>query len=435
MKLLKLTFLYALLLFCQVANAQLSLGNYAIESVNIVDVEQGEILYNYTIIITDGKISSLLPSSEYVANDTLHAIRMKGKYVIPGLIDTHVHLATNPTEEIRANAEKTLHEMLLSGVTSVRDMAGDTRALSSLSRDALVGDIVSPDIYYSALMAGTVFFSDPRTIASAQGGESGKMPYMREIADDTDLTLAVAEARGTGAKGIKLYANLTESEIDGIGTEAARQGIKVWAHAALPPTKPSAVIGAGVVSVSHSPMLVHEKYPEKKDLPKSWLEQDLSKDNTAFWDKEYKKLGVENLYEEMKQNGVILDATVSVYKHFVAGNQQQHWKYEMCKRITEAAHKAGVTISAGSDTDQATFVQEEMKLLVNECGFAPMEAIKAATVYAAQAIAMEKSEGTLEEGKKANLVILNGNPIENINNIDQVVLVIKSGKLYTGKGA
>ncbi|RYD22740.1 MAG: hydrolase, partial [Lysobacteraceae bacterium] len=68
----------------------------------------------------------------------------------------------------RAHTLEVLQAMLYSGVTTVRDMAGDARTLAGLSRDAGTGDIISPDIYYSALMAGPVFFTDPRTATSTR---------------------------------------------------------------------------------------------------------------------------------------------------------------------------------------------------------------------------------------------------------------------------
>ncbi len=206
----------------------------------------------------------------YIENDSTHSIILKNKFVLPGLIDAHVHFATDPTEERRDDAEKVLKEMLLTGVTSVRDMAGDTRALSSLSRNTLVGDIDGPNIYYSAIMAGPKFFSDPRTIATAQGGISGKMPYMKAIDSTSNLILEVAQARGTGASGIKLYANLPSQEINNIVKEAKKQGINVWAHAALTPTKPSDVISSGVISVSHVDMLLYEYFKSRKELVDKW---------------------------------------------------------------------------------------------------------------------------------------------------------------------
>ena len=209
MKNTKLIFLFLFSMFFSAQLlAQLSFEKYVLQNVNIVDVNNQNILEDYTLVIQGNKISKIMPSSEYVPNENTQSFNFKGKYVLPGLIDAHVHMATDPTMERRDDAEITLKQMLLSGITSVRDMAGDARALASLSRDALVGDIDAPNIYYSSLMAGTVFFSDPRTIATAQGGVSGQMPYMKAIDDSTNIPLTVAEAKGTGAHGIKFYACL-----------------------------------------------------------------------------------------------------------------------------------------------------------------------------------------------------------------------------------
>ena len=281
-------------------------------------------------------------------------------------------------------------------------------------------------------MAGTVFFSDPRTIATAQGGVSGQMPYMKAIDNSTNFQLAVAEAKGTGAHGIKLYANLTNTQMKSISMEAKQQNFPTWAHAALVPTKPSEVIEAGVISFSHASMLVYEKFEGTKNIPQSWLETDLSKDNQSFWNKEYEKLNLFNLYQKIKIKNVVLDATMSL-KPVYENNPKLHWKYELSKRITRDAKKAGVLVAAGTDSDQKSFVQEEMKLLVFDCEFSPIEALIAATKNSAQATGILESEGTIEEGKTANLLILHKNPIESIENIDTVYKVIKHGKIYDGK--
>lgn len=428
----KLTFFFLLLVgMSKAAFSQFSLKNYALESVNIIDVNNQKVLYNYTLIVHDAKIFNIMPANNYVPNDSIQSFKLKGKFVIPGLIDSHVHFATDPTEERRDNAEKVLKDMLLSGITSVRDMAGDARALASLSRNALVGDIDSPNLYYSSLMAGTDFFADPRTIATAKGGVSGEMPYMKAISDGTNIKLAVAEAKGTGADGIKLYANLTKDQINEIVKEAEKQDIKVWAHAALPPTKPSEIIGSGIISISHAAMLVHEQFPHNKGIPQAWT-KGISQSGQTFWEQEYSKLNLEEVYAKMKASGLVLDATLSVYETY-SNNEQQQWKYEMSKRITRDAHKAGVKVSAGSDTDQASFVQKEMQLLVEQSNFTPLEAVIAATKNAALATGTWEKEGSIEIGKMANLVILNNNPENTIENIHSVLYVIKSGKLYNGK--
>jgi len=433
MKLKQITLsILLLVLLGATVNAQFSFGNYAIQHVNIIDVNSTSILYDYTLVIDDDTITDILPSKNYIANDTVQAIILKGKFVVPGLIDAHVHFATDPTEERRDNAEQVLKEMLLTGVTSVRDMAGDARALSSLSRNALVGDIVAPNIYYSALMAGSKFFSDPRTIATAQGGVSGQMPYMKAIDDTTDIALAIAQAKGTGAHGIKLYASLTKEQAQALVAEAKKQNVPVWSHGSLIPTLPAAVVSSGVISISHSDMLVHQTYQVKKDIPTPWKGAKALEMLPEFWDEGYNKLELNTIFELMKQYDVVLDATLSVYEND-KNSEHSHWRYEMAKRITRGAKNAGVKVAAGSDTDQETFVQYEMKLLVNESGFTPFEALIAATKNAAQATGILKTEGTIEVGKKANLLFLNANPTENIAHIDNILLVIKNGKLFNKK--
>lgn len=409
-------------------NAQFSFGSYALQHVNVIDVNSRNILYDYTIIINKDRIAEIIPSNKYIANDSIQSIILKGKFVIPGLIDAHVHFATDPTEERRDHVENVLKKMLVTGITSVRDMAGDARALSGLSRNALVGDIVAPNIYYSSLMAGSKFFSDPRTIATAQGGVSGEMPYMKAIDGTSNMPLEVAQAKGTGAAGIKMYANLLNSEVVKIVEEAKRQNIPVWSHAALQSAKPSEIIVSGVISVSHANLLLYEN-DKREDLTKVWENHQPAGEDKEFWDQEFAKLDFSELYKLMIKHNVVFDATVSVLeiqKKYPRGV----WKYEIGKRIVREAHKAGVLIDAGSDSDQETFVQHEMKLLVNECGFSPLEAVIAATKYAAMATGIFRQEGSIEIGKKANLVFLHSDPTKNIKHIDDVFLVIKNGKLY-----
>lgn len=412
-------------------SAQFSFGSYALQHVNIIDVNINDILYDYTIVISNDKISEIISSQKYIANDTVQSIVLKGKFVVPGLIDAHVHFATDPTEERRDNAEKVLKAMLLTGITSVRDMAGDARALSGLSRDALVGDIVAPNIYYSALMAGSSFFRDPRTIKSTQGGISGKMPYMKAIDDNSNTELEVAQAKGTGAQGIKLYAQLTKEQVLAIVTEAKKQALPVWSHGDLTSAESTDIISSGVVSTSHTLMLIYYKFKES-GLPKSWNAEGAKEMSAEFWDKEYSKLELDKIFALMKQNDVVLDATLSVYEDD-KNAEKTLWIYEITRRVTGGANKAGVKVAAGSDSDQATFVQHEMKLLVNESDFTPFEAIISATKHSAHATGILEMEGTIEVGKKANLLFLNSNPVENIDHINDLFMVIKNGKFYNKK--
>ena len=141
------------------AFSQFTFGKYVLHEVNIIDVVNERIVENQTIVVDGDRIINILDSDNYTPSDSIQLIKLSGKYLMPGLIDAHVHMATDASEEIRANAEKDLEDMLRTGITSVRDMAGDARALSSLSRDALVGDIDAPNVYYSSLMACLLYTS------------------------------------------------------------------------------------------------------------------------------------------------------------------------------------------------------------------------------------------------------------------------------------
>jgi len=426
--------LFIALLFFGTAFCQYSPGCFALRDITVIDGRSNNVLSHYTVIICGKHIKAVGPTKEIEIPDSVTIIDGRGKFVMPGLIDSHVHLATEPTvEDNRIRAEKDLKAMLLSGITSVRDMAGDARALGSLSRDAALGQIISPDIYYAALMAGPGFFKDPRTHQSTQGGIAGDMPFMRAVNDTTDLPLAIAEAKGTGATAIKLYAEISGALAKKITAEAHKQHLLVWSHANLDDASTLEVINAGVNSISHAAMVSNW---HSRNIPANLLKPGL---DDFFWDSVFNTLPVKQLIQAMQAHNTLLDATILTFKEAAAepssGSTRRYaWTamYEIGKRFTMLALKNNIPVSAGTDVDENKFVQREIKMLVNACHFTPMEALISSTRNGAMAIGIEKTTGTLEAQKIANLIVLSANPAENIENLDKVVLVIKNGKLYNG---
>jgi imidazolonepropionase-like amidohydrolase len=389
----------------------------------IIDASRPVPATHQTVVIMDGRIIKVSPSGTVTFPDSAVVINLQGKYLLPGLIDSHVHMATDPDgTDNRAHTLQVLKQMLFSGITTVRDMAGDARILAGLARDAHEGEIPSPGIYYSALMAGPVFFSDPRTQASTKGGITGSMPHMKAITDTTNLTLAVAQAKGCGASGIKLYANLSGELARKIITEAKRQNIPVWSHAWLEGAKPADLVNAGCISISHAPLLIYEKLDKVPDLWKKGHHDD------AFWDKSVPAL--DELFSEMKQHHTVFDATLLTYKKWADSDTSMQWDYEIAKRITTRAYKAGVTICAGTDDDQQQFVQDEMRLLVSDAGFSPFDAIVAATKNSAAALHLANVKGSISTGMDADILVLSRNPLTNIDNIKSAEMVIKGGRVY-----
>ena len=417
-------FLLLILLTVQVrAQAQVALDTYALTGVTIIDANHTQPLPHQTVVVRGRKITQIFTDGSAALPDSVSIIRATGKYLIPGLIDTHVHLATDPSDvDNRAATLRVLERMLYSGITTVRDMAGDARILAGLSRDAWTGDILSPDIHYSALMAGPQFFTDPRTMSSTRGGVSGEMPYMRGVSSETNMVLAIAEAKGTGASGIKLYADLSPEMVQKIVTEAKRQGLLVWGHAWLQQAKPTDLIKAGVGSLSHAPLLLYET---RDSIPPAWKH---GAHPAKFWDDSIR--ADKAMLQLMKEHHTILDATLSAYHQLAKQDTGRGYVYEVTRRLTAQAYRAGVTICAGTDDDQEEFVQSELHLLVNDAGLSPIDALIAGTRNGAAALGMEATTGTVEVGKLADLVVLDKNPLLDIDNVKAVWLVVKAGKIY-----
>jgi phosphohistidine swiveling domain-containing protein len=242
--------------------------------------------------------------------------------------------------------------------------------------------------------------------------------------------LAIAEAKGTGATGIKLYAKLDGALAKKITTEAHRQHLLVWSHANLDMASPLDVVRAGVNAISHAAMVSGWN---SHNVPAECLKP--GHDN-IYWDSVLKTLHVEELIKSMLANKTILDATVLTYKEAgtdpsLPEGRRLAWQamYEVGKRFTIRAREAGIPICAGTDLDEKKFVQREIKLLVKECGFTPMEALISATRNGALVIGIDKKTGTIQRGKIADLVLLDADPAAEIDNIDKVHLVIKNGKL------
>lgn len=299
-------------------------------------------------VVTDGeRITAVVPDRTLTPAQIGNAqqVDLTGKYLLPGYIDSHQHLATPPD---RPEAEARLKRDIYSGITATRDMADDLRQIADITRAARVGEIPSPDINYAALMAGPSFFDDPRTQAIAYGAVAGKVPWEQAIDDTTDMPLAVARAKGTYATAVKVYANLPGSLVARITSEAHRQGMRVWAHGMVFPATPAEVVDAGVDTVSHTCYLAYQPMAKRPDSYQHRFPIDVSlfkRDNPVM----------AALYADMKRRGTILDATLHVYREVEAAAREQHkpplCTVELAGKLTNQAYRAGVQISTGTDGD------------------------------------------------------------------------------------
>jgi imidazolonepropionase-like amidohydrolase len=390
------------------------------------------------VLVNGDRIERVFPDRELDSHVVAKArvVYLHGQYLMPGLIDSHVHLATPPN---RRQADAILRRDIYGGVTAVRDMADDLRALGDLTRASLVGEIAAPDIYYAALMAGPSFFTDPRTAQVSAGAIPGHVPWMQAIDNRTDLPMAVAEAHGTSATAIKLYADLTADQARKITTEAHRQHMLVWAHATLYPARPSEVVAAGVDAISHACLVAREA---ENHIP-SWTGPHPPVSPDAF--KTWPNTALAPLFAAMVRQGTILDATVWTYAPVAAAAASSpplppgSCDDTLGGAVTRQAFLAGVPVSAGTDaiapaTDHWPDLFHELDALEKKAGMSPAQVIHAATVVSARAAGQERDMGSIEAGKLANMVVLMRNPLDDLVNLKSVVMTVKRGRVFERRG-
>jgi imidazolonepropionase-like amidohydrolase len=383
-----------------------------LEDVTLIDGTGAPPVPHRTIAVRHGRIVGIYRTGARVSPQRAVIHRLPGHFVLPGFVDAHVH-ATMPFTT-RARQDQILGLLFRGGVTTVRDMAGDAVVLAERARESSAPDARFPRVYYSALMAG------PSWVA-------------------VDLRAIVADAKRTGATGLKIYADLPPALVGALSAEAHRAGLRVWSHAAIIPTRPSEAVRAGVDVLSHVMSIVLEGVDT---MP--------SREGTSARLHDYAAVpatgpAITRLLEEMRARGTVLEPTLYATRlranraaAAVNDSTQRRWVPLAAwgYAITRRAHEMGVPILAGTDlmgdtlVDSLPFLHVEMELLVREAGLRPLEAITAATMRGAAAVGASDSLGTIAVGKVADLVVLAADPTLDIRNTRAITHVVKGGLVH-----
>ena len=382
------------------ATAQIPNEPLALVNSNVVDVRNGQILANATVVLRDGRIASIGAGSPPAGLKTLD---LRGKYLLPGLIDAHTHLANLAAAR---NA-------LSSGVTTARS-AGvsnywDVGMRELVRRGYVAGpDLIASGYHVRTRLAEEAFFNDPALGDLMAGGVKSIDDIRRVVrailAHGVDWIKVNATERAGTADTDPRQQMFTEQELKAIVDEAATKNVPVQAHAhgeegAL------AAVRAGVRSIEHGTYLSDEALAL------------------------------------MKQKGTFLVPTYSTVIDLVEPGgdydqpalqlRGQHMLPRLRSAI-ERAHKLGVKIVTGGDTSYGpTSVTRVAHEIVNfvDIGLTPLEAIQAATTTAAELLRLERSVGAVETGFEADLIAVEGNPLDNPRALQDVLLVVSNGRV------
>lgn len=188
-----------------------------IDSVSVVDVAARRIVAGQRIVIRGDSIVAVQSISAPLPDTFDERVSGQGAFAIPGLTDHHVHFSPGMTRALAQAAR--------GGVAMVQGMAG-------------------PD-----------FFVDPRFRSAGLGYAPGGAPSAQAVTANTNVALAVAAARGSGAEVLKLYAMMDSALVARLTTEAHRQGMRVVAHGTVFPARPLQLVQSGVDILTHVPYL------------------------------------------------------------------------------------------------------------------------------------------------------------------------------------
>ncbi len=396
---------------------------YILNGVNIIDLDTGMVRINMSILISNGEIKDIYTKQSIQGNDGITIVDLKGKFIIPGLIDGHVHTTAGPPQILVENLKKTLK----SGITTVRDMGGDGLLIKTWNKD-LKGKI--PNILSTSIFAGkTWIMGDKRSLASAHGSSPGTTSWLRYFRLET-IKEDLRSAKDFGVSGIKIYADLNKTDVKLIVNEAHSIGLPVYAHATVYPASPLDIVEAGVNVISH----VERMLPiNDAMLPTTYFEANRQ-------EKDYKLSGLqtaemENYLHSIKSRNVAIDATLLVSKiRADRRNDESSETLTTVFALTKKAYELKIPVIAGTDhminpnSDSAN-LHEELRLLVEEAGFSNRDALKAATSVPADFFGL-KNKGKIGKGFDADMLILNENPLDDIRNTTNICMVVKSGIIY-----
>lgn len=399
----------------------------------LIDGISNEPKKNITIVVEKNKIIKVENGfTQPGANDPAQPriIDLKTKTVTPGWIDMHVHVeqetkkgnlaekfTTNPTD-IAFESLKYVNVTLLAGFTTVRDLGGSGVNISL--RNAInKGLVVGPRIYTAGKsIATTGGHADPtngyrKDLMGDPGPKEGVINGVEEAyqavrqryKDGSDLVKITATGGVLSQAKDGANAQFTEEEIKAIVTAAKDYGFKVAAHAHGAEGIKRA-IKAGVNSIEHGTFMDDEGIQLMKQYG-VWLVSTITAGKATA--------------DSAKIPGYYSDIVTP--KALATGPQIQN--------TFAKAYKAGVKIAFGTDAGVFKHGQNWLEFgYMTEAGMKPMEAIKAATIHAADLLGEKDKLGSIEAGKLADIVAVDGDPLKDSTVFGKVVFVMKDGVVY-----
>lgn len=411
-------------------------GKTLISNVNVFDAEKGRLLMSQNVLINGNKIESV-QASLGDSPEAAKTIDGTGKTLLPGLFDMHTHLS---------RSDGILN--LAAGVTSVRDLA-NSFDLPEIRDEFNADKVLGPRIL---VMSGFIDQAGP------YAGPIGKI--IKSLDEGLD---AIDFYKERGYQNIKLYSSIDPAWVKPLADKAHRLGLRVSGH--IPAYMlASEAIDAGYNEIQHINMValnfMSDTIDTRTPLRFSMIGEhahSINVNGPAFT----------KFIQQLKRNNIVIDPTVSIFEGMlcskagepdpqfaeildrlpiqvkrgfysgglpIAEDKEALYKASFDKLLDmiRVLHESGVSLVPGTDAMSGFALHKELENYVR-AGIPEADVLKMATITSAEVCGYQDQLGSIEEGKLADLILLDGNPLENISDIRRVVLTIKDGNVYSPK--
>jgi imidazolonepropionase-like amidohydrolase len=413
-----------------------------IEHVTLIDGTGRPAQADMTVVIDDHRFQSVTPSAMHQATPG-RTIDGRGKFLIPGLMDVHIHLrgatiiskdglrkANSSASEAREEGIAALHSYLYCGVTSVFDAGNVPDFIFALRDDERSGRLIAPRIFATG---GIV--TAPGSHGSGNGSTDieswpGAKPALEaHLARKPDILKLTYEERGWGARPMipLLDAGLMEKAIEYYND----RGIRTTVHISNEFRARQAIF-AGADSLAHPPVQgpVSEAFVKLMGAKRVPMATTLTIGDNYSRLVEHPDYLDQPFYRASLSADEIASLKSAKREEWSKSLWTAYWKLmtPVAQENVRKLHEGGAILALGTDQTAGPAAHREMELLA-AAGIAPAAIIRIATLNAATFLGREKEMGSIEAGKLADAVLLNADPTLDIDNAKAIALVIKDGMI------